>query len=295
MSQTVTPRADFQDDPDGPTERLTPRAATPRDPAAEPRRPPKIVEGEPPWWRRFGTYVLLLLMAGADAYGFWNTLSLIIKRDTYLVLVFVIALSLGAILVSHQAGRLCRARREGYGASLSWIVMLGSLWLSLGLIIGWIRAFPPAIAPKATGKLAPIAAATDPDARRLAALLLVLYLLTGVLAMTHGYQNGDPRSAAVRQALRRREEMAMQLAERRYEAELAQGLVTLRAEDLRREEAARRREHEIDQARAVHLQSAARQFTARHVGDPAGTDELHQAAAREESRPPLWPSEPPEI
>lgn len=231
-------------------------------------------------WRKAATYPVLMVMAAADAYGFWNTLSQIIKKDAYLVLVFVLALSLGAVAVPHVAGQLLKSRMVGFGGSLSWIGVLCSLWLSLGGVMCWLRwSTPTSATGQRSGQLATqvtAAGSKTDNAAHIAALLLVLFLLTGALAMTHGYRFGDPRSPELRAAIEQRAKLERDIAEHRLSVADALGDLQKNLEDQQRARRSRTYEHEIDQARNDELRSQARQFIAGHLGDPEGTDSLNQ-------------------
>ncbi|WP_127504176.1 hypothetical protein [Actinoplanes solisilvae] len=219
---------------------------------------------------------VLTLMAAADAYGFWSTLTKLFKRDTYFVMGFVAAIALGTVAAAHEMGRLARSRREGYGGSLVWMAALAIVWLGVGSTIVWLRAQDPIISGgNAKGRLAgSVAAGASDDSVRVAILLLALYLLTGLLAMTHAYQYRDPRSAELRDAQKDRERIARVAAERKYEAYLAkQGM-------LAQQELARLHQESRDRSvgekeflgQALHEQSA--QDIARHLHNPSATDGL---------------------
>jgi hypothetical protein len=219
---------------------------------------------------------VLTVMALADAYGFWSTLTKLFKRDTGFLFGFVVAIAIGTVAAAHEIGRLARSRREGYGGSLVWMSMLGVAWLVIGATVMWLRAEDPIISGgAATGPLAGAAAGgTDDGSLRVALLLLGLYVLTGLLAMTHAYQYRDPRSAELRDAQRDRERIARVAAERRYEAYLArQGLIAQRDLSRLHREARDRSVGEKEYlGEALHEQSA--QDIARHLGNPSATDGL---------------------
>lgn len=224
--------------------------------------------------REFSMLLVLGIMALADAYGFWTTLTKLFKQDTYFLLGFVTALAVGTVAAAHELGRLARSRREGYGGSLLWMTMITAVWLGIGATVMWLRARDPVTGvPRATGSLAR-SAAPDDGSWRLAILLLALYLLTGLLAMTHAYQFRDPRSAELRDAQRDRERLARLAAERRYEAFLAkQGLET--QQELRRlHTESRDRSVGEKEAWGEQLQAQSAQDIARHLGDPSKTDGL---------------------
>ncbi|MEU4560071.1 hypothetical protein AB0F72_16945 [Actinoplanes sp. NPDC023936] len=234
------------------------------------------------WWRRYAAYPVLLLMAGADGFGFWNTLTGIIQRDTTLVLVFVVAMSIGSVALPHEIGRVSRSRQVGYGGSIIWIFVLSVLWLGLGATMWWLRASDrdTSVFGNATGALAPKAPAAasagfDQEALHIALLLLVLFLMTGALAMGHGYRWGDPRLAEVRAAYRAKAKLFKELSTREYEVEQANGnLNHVRADQVRVTQS-RDRDHEIDKHRGDVLRSAARIKAAETQHDPAATDALN--------------------
>jgi hypothetical protein len=87
--------------------------------------------------RQAATWAVLTVMASADAYGFWNTLSRLIQQDTMLVLGFVVALAAGSVAVAHEIGRLVRVRARA--AAGVWIATLLTLWLALGVTMASTR------------------------------------------------------------------------------------------------------------------------------------------------------------
>jgi hypothetical protein len=216
---------------------------------------------------------VLTLMALADAYGFWITLVKLFQQDTYFLLVLVGAIALGTVAAAHELGRLARARREGYQASLVWMVVLTLVWLAVGATVTWMRALNPVVDSGDTS--GPLAGATaDDGAVRVAILLLVLYLLTGMLATTHAYQYRDPRSAELRHAEKQRERLVKLVAERHYEKHLAeQGLAAQQeVSRLHRESRERRVGEKEYLGNALHAQAA--QDIAKHLASPSATSEL---------------------
>ena len=247
-------------------------------PGAAPRTSSRRPRGATPWppLLQYGMWVVLLVMALADAFGFWTTLTRIIRQDTELVLAFVAALALGAVFGAHEVGRLVRSRREARGGSAVWIVVVALCWLGLGLVIAWVRTLQPTSAASVgTGVLATaVASSLDVESLQLAALLLVLYLLTGALAMTHGYRFGDPRTVEYRAAVRVREQLQREAAERLYSYRLAEQLLEERRSQLTRDDEAHERRVEENAALAALLREDARMEQMRHHGDPSITDGL---------------------
>lgn len=272
-----------QDGPGVDARRTGPTTQERSGPSVAGRRPVSTpVEGlRGQWWRRYVAYPVLILMAGADGFGFWNTLTRIIQRDTQLVLVFVIAMSVGSVALPHEIGRISRSRQVGYGGSLIWIALLSVLWLGLGATMGWLRATgrSNSVFSGATGSLAPQSSAgsfgIDQQSLNIALLLLVLFLMTGALAMGHGYRWGDPRAAEVRAANRHRAKLAKELTDREYEVEVAAGNLNHVRSDQQRLAQSRVRDHEIDKARRDVLRNEARRTAAEDRGDPSATDALN--------------------
>lgn len=232
-------------------------------------------------WVRLGGWALLLVLAGADAFGFWQTLNRLIQRDSLLVGFFVSALALGSVAGAHLVGAWARSRREGYGGSLVWICTVSLLWLSLGGLIGWIRATNSEPSSDATGDLADAAEAVDAagdgltqTSIQMAALLLGLYLLTGAIAMTFAYKHGDPRSAHIHRLLRERRRLAEEQARLAHEMRIAEGRRAVREQD---------REYDAEQfdleqgrqdVRTDSLRADANLHNAGYQGDPQATDAL---------------------
>jgi hypothetical protein len=225
--------------------------------------------------REFVMLGVLTLMALADAYGFWITLIKLFQQDTDFLLAFVAAIALGTVAAAHELGRLARSRREGYQGSLIWMAALAIGWLGAGATIMWMRAKNPiADTGAGSGPLATGSGGGDSGSMRVAVLLLVLYLLTGMLAMTHAYQYRDPRSAELRDAEKERERLVRLVAERQYEKHLAeQGLAAQReVSQLHKESRDRRVGEKEFLGHALHEQTA--QDIAKHLASPSATSEL---------------------
>lgn len=169
--------------------------------------------------KRVAAYLVLAVMAGADAFFFYNTLAGILQRGVEYLWIFVLALSLGAVLACEFAGRLTRRRQAGHGGSIAWIGVLVTLWLSLGALLTWIRA--QTALTEESGEEGALAAGGDGSSAggadvdwwlqpqvQVAALMLLLYLLTGVLTMTFGYLVHDPRTERERELVALKEDLA---------------------------------------------------------------------------------------
>ena len=149
------------------------------------------------------TWLLLGVMAGADAFGFWQTLVGIIQRDTALTAFFVAALTIGAVLVAYQIGRMARRIADGYaGNGVPWLVTISVAWLGLGLVAFWIRAHPNVI-PVVSSQDSGVFGGAGSDATSAgpswsqtwgyALLLLLLYFATGILTITDAWSRESPR------------------------------------------------------------------------------------------------------
>jgi acyl carrier protein len=149
------------------------------------------------------TWVLLSVMAGADAFGFWQTLVGIIQKNTALTAFFVAALTIGAVLVAYQIGRMARRISDGYaGNGVPWLVTISSAWLGLGVVEFWIRAHPNVIQVVGSqdGGVFGGASAAGTSAGQswsqtwgYALLLLMLYFATGILTITDAWSRESPR------------------------------------------------------------------------------------------------------
>ncbi|MEV4349478.1 hypothetical protein AB0J83_33885 [Actinoplanes sp. NPDC049596] len=226
--------------------------------------------------REYVMLAVLTLMALADAYGFWITLIKLFQQDTDFLLVFVVAIALGTVAAAHELGRLARSRREGFQGSLIWMAILAIGWLAAGATLMWIRVRNPITdSGEASGPLAaPATGGADDSSLWAAALLLVLYVLTGVLAMTHAYQYRDPRSAELRDAEKEKERLVRLVAERQYEKHLAEEGLAAQVEIQHMHRASRdRRVGEKEYlGQALHEQAA--QDIAKNMGSPSATSEL---------------------
>jgi hypothetical protein len=247
--------------------------------------------------RRLAMYPILGVLALADAFVFWNTLIDKIQADTAWLLLFVTALSVGAVAACHEAGRIMRDRHSGQRGSAIWVSVLVGLWLMLGVTIGWIRANQALVPIEVESEL------VDPETTsglaltstpvQLAGLMFLLYLVTGALAIGHGYRFGNPITRAQRDLVRDRQTFVRELqrlhrARRLAEAEREQGV-----DDLAREQHYHDLQMERGDALVQQLREAARQRNARAQGDPAATDAIFPPP-RHRSRPQPRPDAPPD-
>jgi hypothetical protein len=223
--------------------------------------------------RQAATWAVLTVMASADAYGFWNTLSRLIQQDTMLVLGFVVALAAGSVAVAHEIGRLVRVRARA--AAGVWIATLLTLWLALGVTMASIRAFgvgSPA-GSRGSGPLASaLSSGPDAGAKALAMLLLVVYLLTGALAMSHAFRVGDPTSVQLSDMRRARRRLLADIAELHHRQRLADAQARLREQDLKRNAELLQQQHDMLDAAARGLQAEVGFESAVTLGDPSATD-----------------------
>lgn len=250
--------------------------------ADEPRR--ALLHGEA---SKIVGYALLAIMAFADAFGFWNTLTGIVQRDTTLVLVFVLALSAGSVMAAHEVGRLVRYRYALNEGHAGWIALLTVLWLGLGLVIAGIRyhAGTPA-RPRSSGALADAPSGAGANATSMALVLLCLYLLTGALAVTHAYRFGDPYKAEMRRLRRERRRLLNQRLDEFQEHREATGLAQLANEDKTRVRDQYDRDAGLGPVRDAHLQAMSREQNAVSRGNPSATDALLDPDAPDPATPP---------
>jgi hypothetical protein len=286
-----------------------PQAGPPMDPAAhngrprsEARTPPSTVEGERMsvllnLIHRFPMWVVLAVMAAADAYVFWNTLARLMQRQVELLWVFVVALSAGAVAACHYAGRLLRVGGTPRVGRYALVGLILSAWLALGLVIVWIRSHEQLYqGDQEDGPLGAPASDAGPAAVFVALLMLCLYLLTGLLTIAHSLHYGDPvaQRAQLRRLQRRR---SRRLAKLRHEAQLAENRARQHEADLEREQEYFDAQNERHDAWTHLLGELARVRMAVTLGDPAATDGLFPppgAAAAPPVPPAVPPPAPPE-
>jgi hypothetical protein len=229
-----------------------------------------------PLWQMIVLYGALTLMALGDAYGFYSVLIGIYQQDSFLVLLLVIALTLGSVAAAHEIGRLTRSRQEGRDGNVWWIAALATIWLTVGGAIAWLRAVRPIGVDSEAGT----------TELQVALLLLGLYLLTGSLAMTAAHRFGNPRTAEQRDLLRQRATAAQDLSTAHRELELAK----TQLENLHLERQRNNDQHEANSelpaAMAEYVNQEARLQVARRIrGGPGQTDGV--------LRPPSNPGEGP--
>lgn len=238
------------------------------------------------WPKRLLMYPLLGFMALADAFVFWNTLVFKLQTSTFWNLIVVTALSLGAVTLCHEAGRMLRYRQEGQGGALSFIVGLVGLWFLLGLTVAWIRAVSP-LGFSGDDEPPPTFSWTS-DTVELAALMLVLYLVTGALSMAHGYRFGDPSAEvqlALERTIRRRTKALRRLKHDQQRAKLHVELAKQRSASA---EEAEQRAATIQRAVGLQFEEESRVAQGTNLGSPSATSALHHRR-REAQKPPASP------
>lgn len=215
-----------------------------------------------PVWQMIVLYGALTLMALGDAYGFYSVLIGLYQQDSFLVLLLVIALTLGSVAAAHEIGRLTRSRWEGREGNAWWIAALATIWLTVGGAMAWLRAVRP-IGEDEVGT----------TELQVALLLLGLYLLTGSLAMTAAYRFGNPRAAEQRDLLRERARAAQEASTAYYELERARAQLENMQSERQRNVDQHEANSELPAAMAEYVNQEARLQVARRIrGGPGQTD-----------------------
>jgi hypothetical protein len=213
------------DEPLGETRALA-FAATPPLPVtvAHGVRPPVLLpsqeEEKRGFWarvRRERAWISLAIMAGGDAVGIYVTLVVKLAAQQWLLPFFVLAITVGSVVTAHTMGSL--ARRAVNAPSRHrwwWIGTLAIPWTALGLGIAWLRAHTSITAGTGFDNQNFAGGDTSRPDWMFAGLILMIYLMTGVVAMTHAYRTSHPNPDPVLGALnllRRTQEV---LADRVY-------------------------------------------------------------------------------
>jgi hypothetical protein len=226
--------------------------------------------------RHWATYIVLCLMALADAYAFWTTLDVLLGKDKEFLVVVVVALSLGAVYGAHEIGKMARARRVNaveYPALL--VLGLSVVWLALGGIMYWIRAHLSDSLPSGTGLFQDSSSsANDSSSPTLALLFLGLYLLTGVLAAGHAYRFGDPRSVDILQAIRKRRQLNRKLVKLTYQRRYNDDLLQQKQDEQNQEPTVRNGKYEGIGELGSALRAHQIEEIAKNLADPAATDAI---------------------
>jgi hypothetical protein len=226
------------------------------------------------------TWALLSVMAGADAFGFWQTLVGIIEKDTMLTAFFVVALTIGAVLVAYQIGRMARRIADGYaGNGVPWLITISCAWLGLGLVAFWIRAHPyaaPLVTSQDNGVFGDATSTASSGTNSwsqtwgFALLLLLLYFATGILTITDAWTRESPRVRTVEFLTLRLREAEHEVASyRRHERDATAAITLARSASERV-----RRDHSIedsclDEGRGIKEDS--RIYLAQLLGNPSNT------------------------
>jgi hypothetical protein len=245
-----------------------------------------LVASGPDWFRsavnRFGpalSWAQIVVLAAADAYGFKLALEHRVGSAGALLTFFVVALSLASVVAALWVGRLRRRARTGADASAAVTVSLAAAWLGIGVAMFWLRASPepaPDLVGGSTDFGGGASLVADPAAggAAVAPLLLGVYLVTGLLAMVHGYFTGDPRQAEVRRAFRILRQAEERLADRVYGRDRAVGVRKRAQQALEELEDERRRGIEECDAYGDIVLQGVRLRIAMYLADPSSTDGL---------------------
>lgn len=280
MSKTRTP-------PPGPTTPVGP--TTPADPGG--LRPPASESGENAWW------ALLLVLAGVDAYGFYQVATRLLPADDPILIgLLVLGAALAAVSVPSVAGRVRRQREDGRGGGFPLITVLGLFWAALGALMFQIRlTVPPAgqtlqqqqqLQDQVLGAPttpAPATPATPTEGfganttTYIALLFLTFYCVTALLAAKHAYDRED--TAAERDLVRQRDHKERQLHRQRQA--LVDDKAQLRQTRKARKASGRAQELEREATVALAMGEENDQIVAhaRALGDPEGTEILLQRLA----------------
>jgi hypothetical protein len=228
-------------------------------------------------------WVLLSIMAGGDAYGFWQVLVVRFARDTNLTKYLVVAIAVASVAAADYIGRLVRRYRDGLSPRVRpWIAFVATAWTCLGITIFWLRAHPPATvggtsAGQSTGvftnpSATPIAGgAANPTDWGVAALLLLLYLMTGAIAITHAFHASDPSEGHRRSAIANWNDAQRSVADNLYHYKLAARRAEEAERALQRVEADTSHEDECRSAGEA-VKQRARLILAHHLKSPPGTE-----------------------
>jgi hypothetical protein len=138
-------------------------------------------------------WLVLAVMSGGEAFGIWSVLAGRVGGDHGLLIAFFsVAVAIATVAVALIAGQLLRRHREGADRhTLPWIFTFGGVWAAQGLSLFWLRAHPVAVGNDPSG----LQSTTEPAAWGIAALGLLLYMMTGAIAATVGFASTDKASA----------------------------------------------------------------------------------------------------
>jgi hypothetical protein len=252
------------------------------------------------WWRlsswpkRLVMYPLLGCLALGDAFVFWNTLVFKFQSDTVWTFVLVSALSLAAVTACHESGRILRYRHVGQGGSYAFVTFVMILWLLLGITIAWIRANSPL--GFSADIVTPGPLSLTSDSVEVAALMLILYLLTGSIALAHGYRFGDPTAELRREIERTLRNRVRRLRRTQLEQQRAQLHAGSATERAATEVEAERNGVDIMRAVRRQLEQEARTTLAENDASPEGTSAISAQPGTPREQPPADPFDniPPE-
>jgi hypothetical protein len=160
------------------------------------------------FWGLIVLYLVLVLAMLADVITFNQVVQRLLNEANHAVLPLVLALTATTTWVAHHAGeafaRARRSRKRLRKCLDGWALSL--VWFALGTGAFFFRLIAPAAVAAnsndsfVTGDSAPT---SDGSPALSAVMLLLLYLVTGAIAMTAGYHRPRPEVAQARRAGRR--------------------------------------------------------------------------------------------
>lgn len=231
--------------------------------------------------RSRGTFlhvVVLLVAAGADAAAFLQVMQLLLRKlPPFASGLIVAGLTVTALYLSHHAGVLIRHAVAGSRASRWWIAVSMFLWLALGMGAAAIRYFfthTTGTAQIAFGQTASSGGGDEKQRAGVAAVFLLLYLATGLVAALGGYLTDQPARSAYARAMRNLRsctEIASASGARLSRAEAERSLYAEELMEARHKHVA---ELGTRAALAEELKQMVRFHHARHAQDPSATNEL---------------------
>ncbi|MFC5262295.1 hypothetical protein ACFPJ1_09240 [Kribbella qitaiheensis] len=232
----------------------------------------------------FGWWLVIAILTGVDAFGFYQNMALLLKDagNDIIVGLVVVGCTTASIVLPWRFGVAMSNRRQGESGILPTALVSALLWLGLAGAMFTLRLTTSPIRPAAdsapggfddpfpTGSQA--GSAFDTDRLYIAVFLLIIYCVTGLMASRHAFDRTEQRT--VRSLRRERGQLVRLLARERESATREADLLTEYQAETDRLAEAHVLERELAAAFANLGHDEKIERLSRNIGEPEATEIL---------------------